>query len=92
MQKQAPKKTPSVSLSQYLNTLTDIHWESTKTLSDGPLPFYVKCTLGKEHQTDWKMTQEHSPPNPTPISLFEGICTVPANESKCLSKVGSLST
>lgn len=86
--KKRPQK--SVSLSQYLHFLTDINRESTKTLNDGLYPsmsiaLWVKNIKQIEHSSN-------PFPNPCPFPLSERIVTVPANESKCLSKVGSLST
>lgn len=71
--KKDPKK-EYVSFSQYLHFLTDINRESTKTLCDGLYPFYVKCNLGKEHQTDWNRHMSTPPtPFPTrPLSSLRG--------------------
>lgn len=42
---------------------------------------YVKCTLGKGHQTDWKLTQEHCP-NPSPfLSLRGSLLYLQTNQS-----------
>lgn len=67
------KRPKTVSLPQYLQS-----WHQLRTLKNTrwwPLPFCVKCTLGKEHQTDWKQTQEHSSNplhNPLPLSSLRG--------------------
>lgn len=67
------KRPKRVSLPQYLQS-----WHRLTTFKNTqwwPLPFCVKCTLGKEHQTDWKQTQEHSSNplhNPHPLSSLWG--------------------